>query len=226
MSRIHKSEIPTYNIIIQNIERVFRLMLNCHVIVRVNVHKGNEEEFPVLHKQLRKRWEGQNFEISMKYVNDHNNGCKIACLKDQDKIRYIEKLVKKDNFSSLSLYPKPKLSGCTAIFLNSYVTGTEGELYKHWVDVGKLERAIGNIFDNNRNISLISEYVLGTDMFSDKKCLSCSFFPICDGGCNLRRLNFKQNNIKYDVCPIREEDFGTILDLYYNQKFPTQSISQ
>lgn len=148
----------------------------------------------------------------MQAAIDHGNGCKVACFKNKEKILYTEYLVKQNKLTNLSLYPSPKLSGCTATFDNAYVIGVEGELYKCWVDVGKKERTVGNIFSKEQNTSLLSEYMVGTDMFTDNKCLNCTFLPICNGGCGLRRLEYKQSGTEYDVCPIDTKDFGKLLD--------------
>lgn len=217
-SRIHKNGQPTYDVILNNIENVFRFIPNCHVIVRMNVHAENENDFPFLYKELSQRWGNQNYSVQMKYVNDHDNGCKVACLKNRNKIFYAQKLYNEHNFKNINFYPTPKIGGCAATQANSFVIGTEGEIYKCWVDVGKQEKIVGNIFSNNFNMSLISEYILGTDMFNDQKCLKCILLPICDGGCNLRRLDYKMSMKHYDNCPIDPNYLDALLDSFYETK--------
>lgn len=218
-SRLHKAGLPTYDVIMDNIDLLFRIHPTCHVVIRVNIHKENQNDFPLLCEEIQNRWERyNNYTISMHYANDHGNGCKVACFKNKEKILYTEYLVKQNKLTNLSLYPSPKLSGCTATFDNAYVIGVEGELYKCWVDVGKKERTVGNIFSKEQNTSLLSEYMVGTDMFTDNKCLNCTFLPICNGGCGLRRLEYKQSGTEYDVCPIDTKDFGKLLDLHYTAK--------
>lgn len=217
-SRIHKSGFPTYDVILENIEKVFEILPNCHVIIRMNVHAKNEQDFPLLHREFKSRWKNQNYSIIMKYANDHNNGCRVECFKDKDKIFYAKKLYEKYNFTDFDLYPKFQLGGCTATYLNSFVIGPEGYIYKCWVDVGKKERKIGDIFTKKYNLDLLSEYIVGTDMFSDPKCLDCLLLPVCDGGCNIKRLNYKLNNIPYDLCPIDIENLNVLFDLFYEQQ--------
>lgn len=55
-------------------------------------------------------------------------------------------------------------------------------------------------------------------MFSDRKCHDCAFLPICDGGCVVRRYNKLHDGADYDPCPLSEEDFYTLLDMYIKQK--------
>ena len=68
----------------------------------------------------------------------------------------------------------------------------------------------------------MSEYIMGTDMFSDPKCLDCLLLPICDGGCNLRRLDYKLKKIPYDVCPIDIENLDILFDMFYEQQLKTK----
>lgn len=39
--------------------------------------------------------------------------------------------------------------------------------------------------------------------------------PICDGGCIVRRYNQKHYNVPYDPCPINEDDFLSLMEIYY-----------
>ena len=55
-------------------------------------------------------------------------------------------------------------------------------------------------------------------MFSDRKCHDCAFLPICDGACVVRRYNILHDGADYDPCPLSEEDFYTLLDMYIKQK--------
>lgn len=41
------------------------------------------------------------------------------------------------------------------------------------------------------------------------------FMPICDGGCIVRRYNQKHYNVPYDPCPINEDDFLSLMEIYF-----------
>lgn len=73
---------------------------------------------------------------------------------------------------------------CTAHFENSFVIDLQGYLYKCWVDVGQPQSAIGNLKEGITNRKQVCKYMIGTDKFSDPKCLDCSLLPICDEGCS------------------------------------------
>lgn len=217
-SRIHKNGTPTFDIILNNVENIFRIIPKCHVIIRMNTHIENEEDFPLLYEMLTKRWGNQNYSVQMKYVNKHNSGCKIECIKNKNQALHLQKLYRKYNFNNTDLFPSPQIGGCVATQINSFVIGTKGEIYKCWVDVGKKDRVVGNIFSNEYNMTLISEYILGTDMFNDKKCLKCILLPICDGGCNLQRLEHKISGKNFDNCPVDTKKLDMLLDMLYEIK--------
>ncbi len=216
-SRKHKSGQPTYETIIKNIETIFKIMPNCHVIVRINIHEENKDDCPVLYHALKQRWKGQNFSISMKYAIDHGE-CKVPCIKDWGQVKYAKELYEKHGIKEINFYPEGQLGGCTADHNNAFVVGPKGELYKCWVDVGKHEREIGSIYKNEINLSLYSEYLVGTDMFSDSKCLTCFLLLVCDGGCALFRLNNKLTKAPYNVCPVNKDEMPFLLDAFYEQQ--------
>lgn len=214
-SRIHKSGIPTYDIIMNNIENVFRYMPDCHVIVRVNLHSENKDTFPLLYKEMKERWGDQNYSINVAFVNDVNNSCKVACLADKGKISFVRSLYEQYGINDIDVSTQPQIGGCAASCINSYVIGPSGEIYKCWVDVGKKEKVVSNVFDGKLANYILPTYTVGSDMFSDKRCKDCVFMPICDGGCIERRYTQNHNKISYDPCPIDEDDFLSLIELYY-----------
>ena len=216
-SRVHKSGCSTFNTIINNVENVFELIPQCHVIIRMNVHANNEKDFPLLYEYLKLRWGNQKYSINMKYANNHN-GCKVECFKDRDKIFYAKKLYEENKIDNIRFYPNAKIGGCAATYINTFVIDPEGYIYKCWVDVGKSERRIGDVFTKKFDFLLLSEYMVGTDMFNDEKCLNCILFPVCDGGCNLQRMNYKLYGNSYDVCPINPKNLDVLFDMFYEQK--------
>ncbi len=216
-SRKHKSGIPTFNIIVENIDILTEIIPECHVKIRINLHKENEKDFHQLYSMLSKRWEHKNLSIHMAIVADHG-GCKVKCLKHKERITFFKNLHFKYGIKDVKFYLEPKDIGCTADYINSFVVGPSGELYKCWVDLGKEDRIVGNIFSDEYNYSILSEYMVGTDMFNDSKCKECTLFPVCDGGCSLFRYEHKLNGTDYDVCPINFEDLPKLLEMHYEQE--------
>jgi len=214
-SRIHKSGIDTYDVIITNIERVFRIMPECKVIVRVNVHSKNRDNFLPLYSELSEKWGNNNYVINLMYANEIDQACNVACLDNKSKFSFAYHLYKEGKISNLGMMVKPQKGGCVASFINSFIIGPKGELYKCWVDVGKKEKEIGNIWGEMYKNSIAYSYVVGSDMFSDEKCRKCSLSPLCDGGCPARRFLQKHNGLDYNPCPIAENDFNLYLDYLY-----------
>lgn len=217
-SRRHKLGIPTFDIILENIENVFTYIPSCHVTVRVNLREENKYQFPSLYKNLRQRWKGQNYSVDLAFVNDVNSSCNVACLPNRGKVSLLKELSKKFGIDDIQTTIAPQVGGCTATCVNSVIIGPEGEIYKCWVDVGKPQKVVDSIFENKVRNYILPSYIVGADMFSDRKCHDCAFLPICDGGCVVRRYNKLHDGADYDPCPLSEEDFYTLLDMYIKQK--------
>ena len=64
----------------------------------------------------------------------------------------------------------------------------------------------------------MSEFIQGSDKFSDSKGLNCRFLPVCDGGCNLYRVNYKSNKKPYDICQYDDEGMINFLEEYTVKK--------
>jgi uncharacterized protein len=215
-SRKHKSGVPTYDKIINNIENLVKIAPECHVNIRVNIHEDNKEDFPILYNTLSDKWKHNNVNVNMVFTEDFGN-CKVKCLSKKEYVDFYKNLKNSHDIKEVSFYPKPKDIGCTVDYTNSCIVGPTGDLYKCWVDLGKEDRIIGNIFSNERNYAILSEYIIGTDIFNDPKCKDCLLFPICDGGCSLFRYEHKLNGTEYNVCPINFEDLPKLLELHYEQ---------
>ena len=216
-SRIHKSGIPTYQKILENIDSALLILVGTHINIRVNIHKKNAEDFPKLYRELSDRWKNKNITISPSFTTDHG-GCKVKCLKHSERVGFYRDLYFNHNIKNINFYLTRKSVACTADFDNTFIIGPEGELYKCWVDLGKEDRVIGTIFSSDFNQNILAEYMMGTDMFNDSKCKECVLFPLCDGGCNLFRYEHKLYGTEYNVCPIDINDLATLLELHYEQQ--------
>lgn len=217
-SRPHKTGKPTFCKILENVDYLLNDFPECRVKIRINIHKGNQKEFTELVRLLDQRWSGLNYGVFPSYVTEYQN-CKVECIKLNERIAFLENLSHNKDFKEeINFYPKNKAVGCTATGAKNFVIGVDGEIYKCWVDVGKPEKVVGTIDNPYQNITLMSKYIVGSDMFSDKKCLECFLFPICDGGCNLVRFNNeKTGRIDQNLCPIDSGDMGKLLELHYER---------
>ena len=160
-SRRHKLGIPTFDIILENIENVFTYIPSCHVTVRVNLREENKYQFPSLYKNLRQRWKGQNYSVDLAFVNDVNSSCNVACLPNRGKVSLLKELSKKFGIDDIQTTIAPQVGGCTATCVNSVIIGPEGEIYKCWVDVGKPQKVVDSIFENKVRNYILPSYIVG-----------------------------------------------------------------
>ncbi|WP_305141279.1 radical SAM/SPASM domain-containing protein [uncultured Muribaculum sp.] len=213
-SRILKNGGNSYERIINNIDMVTRVMPDCLVVVRTNVHEGNKDEFGSIYKDFCMRWEGKKVRLFPAFVMPNSN-CKVSCCTPQDKTDFFLNLKRKEDIQSINFIPRHNVGSCSATSENSYVIAPDGYLYKCWNDIGIKDRSVGNVFDGVTNNTLIAKYMVGSDKYSDTQCISCSLFPICDGGCNRHRLDNEGQDVKYPLCPFTEEGVADYLYEHY-----------
>lgn len=213
LSRLSKMGQPTYDTIIANVDTAVDLLPETHITIRTNIHKNNMGSISELYKNLSKRWANKNVSISLAYTVS-NEKCNVPCMKNREQLQFAIDLLEKYKLNIVNFYPKAhNCLTCTAVFNNAFVIGPDGELYKCWTDLGKKDKTIGSIFNKSLNLNLMAEYVIGTDKFSDTKCLNCKLFPVCDGGCGIYRLENKIHNTEYNNCPIESDDIYKIFNL-------------
>ena len=87
-SRILKNGGNSYERIINNIDMVTRVMPDCLVVVRTNVHEGNKDEFGSIYKDFCMRWEGKKVRLFPAFVMPNSN-CKVSCCTPQDKTDFL-----------------------------------------------------------------------------------------------------------------------------------------
>ena len=216
-NRVHKSGIPTYTKIVNNIDMIVEEIPDCKVGVRVNIHNDNKEDYPKIYKELSERWKDKNCVIYPAFVLPQSSGCNVSCLSTQEKAQFYVDLYSKYEMKNIDFKPSLSLGSCSAIYENHYVIDPEGFLHKCWADIGIPERAIGDIETGIQKWDYVSEYTVSTDKFNDSKCLKCKIFPICEGGCNRFRLEYKEYGTAYNVCPIDEDGLAQYIEIIYEQ---------
>lgn len=217
VNRVHKSGKHTYQTIISNIDMIVTEMPECHVGIRVNIHNENKDDYPLIYNELTERWRGKNCKIYPAFVLPQSNGCGVSCLSSKEKALFYIDLYRKFGFENLDFKPSLNLGSCSAIYDKSYIIDPIGNLYKCWADFGFDDRIIGNIEGGINKWDYISEYAINSDKFVDNKCLQCSIFPVCEGGCNRFRIDSKLYGIPYDVCPVDKNGLIGYLEIIYEQ---------
>lgn len=222
-TRILKNGKGTFEQIIKNIDIALELMPNCTIGVRTNIGKKNKEEYSEIYDILSKRWKNKNVNIYYAFILNNSTiprmeGGSSVELNTREKCNFILSLEKKGVITYKSLFPKIDCGIRTCTDSSAFVIDPEGLLYKCWADVGIKNRSIGTLETGFNNFDIISELVQGSDKFSDSKCLKCKFLPVCDGGCNLYRVNYKKRLIPYDICQYDDEGMKNFLEEYTLKK--------
>lgn len=213
-SRILKNGGKSYRRIISNIDMITKMMPECLVVVRTNVHDGNKNEFGTIYKEFCERWKNDNVKILPAFVVPNSN-CKVTCCTPHEKSAFFVDLKQKEHINNIDFVPKHKIGTCSTTSENSYIISPDGNLYKCWNDIGIENRRIGNIFNGISNNTLIAQYMIGSDKFKDHQCIECSMFPICDGGCNRQRMDSQEQSHKHSPCPFTEDGIANYLYEHY-----------
>jgi radical SAM additional 4Fe4S-binding domain len=213
--RPHKTNMDSFERISKNLSKLHQICPDIELHVRVNIDKDNADDFFKLNNYLHEMISSTNFFAYPAYVTDFNP-CKVSfCMMNRvEQTEFVLQNSNKYPFAKF-YYPITKLGECTARFMNSYVMGPEGELYKCWCDVGDASKVIGNLKNGITNSDLYTTYMCDSDPLNDEKCLSCSCFPICNGGCAFRRLKNKISEKKDDLCTIQKGYMDSFIKLYY-----------
>jgi uncharacterized protein len=217
VNRIHKSGVPTYKRIIENIDMIVEKMPECQVGVRVNIHNDNKSDFPLIHSELSERWRGKNCMVYPAFVLPQG-GCNTPCLSTTEKNDFCMDLYHKYNFKQMRFDPYLQLGTCSAIYENHYVIDPAGNLFKCWADFGFDDRKIGDLKSGISNWKFVSEYMVNSDKFVDEKCSACRLFTICDGGCNRFRIEKNYFGAPCNVCQIDEKGLAGYLEIIYEQR--------
>ena len=220
--RFQKNGAPTYDKILENIDRVMASDFKGMVHIRVNVDARNDEEYYTVYKLMRERYPkdyGSRISVYPGFVkgDDHpDHSCFFEPIQQGE---FIAKMVSKYGVSPLSLYPTRGHIGCTLTRRNAYVIGPDGEMYKCWDDVGLEEKVVGHISRfNDWNMALIAEGMTGCSYLDDPECRACYFCPVCNGGCHRIRQKNLHAEVKHSSCTYFKGNLENLLELYYEQK--------
>ena len=215
-TRILKNGKGTFDRIIHNIDLAVEYMPNCTIGVRTNIGIHNKDEYSEIYKIFSERWKGKNVNVYYAFIlnnslEEKKDNSSVE-LSTREKCNFLLSLAKGGVISSSNLYPKVDCNSCTCTDMSAYVIDPNGYIYKCWADVGIKKRAVGNLDEGLKNFDIISEFVQGSDKFSDPKCNNCRYMPICDGGCNLYRVKSKRNGIPYEVCQYDDQGMQAFLE--------------
>jgi uncharacterized protein len=218
--RPHAIQGESYGVIMANLDRLLRRWPG-RLNLQVNVDRSNLEQFVQVRRQLRQRFAGRNFGVYARAVADGPRRnpeaqyeCSTAELDD-----FFLGLYRATADLGQELYPSSRAFGCTATRRHAFVIGPAGEVYKCCHDVGNSDMEVGSIVsEQGWNLSLISRYMVGTDVFADETCRACFFLPVCSGGCPHFRLRRQLRGEDFDTCMTLKNRFTEFLELRHLKK--------
>lgn len=213
---------PTYDVVMENIDNLMSSNWSGELRLRLNVDESNSYNYAKFHRFIENKFPdkfGNKIFVYpgfITYCQNTNYNCQLNYSKKAD---FLLNLARHHNIIALPVFPRMELGGCTLTTRNYYVIGTEGELYKCWVDLGTKSEVIGNIKDmTNWNMSLVAEGMLNASHFEDENCKKCFYLPICDGGCAKIRMYNKRDGGERDLCSYFKKNIKEFLEVYYEHK--------
>ncbi len=230
--RYKHNKCGSFDVIINNIEKLLLNLNDTDVVVRVNIDKNTIDDYGKIAKFFAERFSGHlnHLRIYPGYirVEDEERGCwNCNSILNQDKYLFFDKMA--DAYGvPVNWMPQRATKGCGATSLHSYIIGPEGDMYKCWNDFGDKKRCIGNIADDQLkgNTRLMMRYLAMGIGLDTAECCECNLLPVCSTGCPWERISNVYDNKHFDLCTMAksEEILSQCMDKFLEEK-ELQSIS-
>lgn len=199
----------TFTKTIENIDLLVSSAPEIRVVVRVNMNKGNFEEFVELYGYITERYKDfPQVSIYPAFVTAssfESNEIQSILFTRQEKSRFIRDLYnEKGIMTYLCQYPNSTFMECSTRNKKTYAIDPEGYLYKCWEIIGDQKYAIGKLSVDGGietvDWTILNRYLYGSDPLDDKICTKCPYLPICFGGCPHKRIENEYIGKRYDIC--------------------------
>lgn len=210
---------PTFDKIIENIDKIKNRNNDYSILIRVNIDETNASNFIDTYKFLYNRYKGK-IDVAPGFISNESNCTAADCVFDREKkAKFLLEQYRKYGLNLMGLYPSESRYECPIRNPFHLVIGPEGEIYKCWNDVGNKEKVVGSLIDKeNVNHRLLTRYYTAGDALEDPQCRDCFHFPICGGGCPYTRIENEFGKDKTDVCDYMKEHLLDFLELHYEYK--------
>lgn len=219
---LHNGE-GSFDKILENISTLNKLEPSIEVALRINVDMENSSDYGEAYWFLRERFKDK-LHIYPGFVDDYTYGCSSVnnCIMDRrNRGEFILNNYYRNQIYSNLLLPVYNINSCMVRYLNSYVVGPHGDIYKCLSNIGVEEMQIGNINNHDQlmtNKDLLVAYLKGDDYIENQKCNSCELFTICDGGCPYLVMMRKDHIRKYDNCHVAKGRLEEFIDAHIDSK--------
>ena len=219
---------PTFGRIMDNVGRLVEEMpTDFQISLRININRDNENDFIVMHDQVRKRFGSDRVTVYPGFIREDCKDGSRLCYKSltgKAMFDFYRRLDAKG--AAVDFYPKKKVKGCMVCRNNAFIIGPAGEMYKCWNDFNHEEKIVGYIQGKKiTNATLLDRYGYEATLYSDPKCKECMMFPICDGGCGWMRNKNVFEGKEYNLCTYLTDRSCLEECLLKNHKTGADSIS-
>lgn len=217
--RVYKNGRGTYEIILDNLQKLVVSGLKENVTVRINLDEDNIHDAEKMLAALKPYAGSVYFGYLMTYKGK-NEEYRNECFKNDC---YAAVSVKKlyDIYSKLGFdVPQEfgKKTPCQMNSQNTYVVDCNMDVYKCELVIGHKECAVG-VLDENGEIHLNGNYYkqMTYSPLKIEKCRDCKMLPMCGGGCPAREyvnLGRKDGNLLVGECMASESALTEYLTDY------------
>jgi uncharacterized protein len=182
----------TYDVIMSNLKEVADII---SIMLRVNVDKTTTtEDIVSLLADLKEQGLKDKISVYFGNIETMTDVCQNVAESCYDTQNFSQKEIEFFQTALDMDYRVQKLpiqlnAVCGAVALNSYLIDPEGLLYKCWNDVGRKEKAYGDV---KTPFSLFHPNLypwISHNPFKRKECAECNILPICMGGCPYPKVN-------------------------------------
>lgn len=186
------------------IELVDQLLNFVHVDIRFNIDKNNRADLiPFVHFIKGKGWFDRRYRAVLQPAcisgytekasflkTEQLNDREFEALKDEALKHLADSEIQQSEIPDY--FPYPKNYVCAALARNSNVLGAEGLVYKCGLQVGEVVNAVGKLTETGVEYNGNIEWWNNFNPCKAPTCSSCSFLPICFGGCAKKHLDHDQ----------------------------------
>ncbi|MCL2398666.1 MAG: radical SAM protein [Defluviitaleaceae bacterium] len=209
----------TFDIIVKNIKNMKEII---KPFIRINVDKTNLDSLDELLLYFAQE-NMKDIEISIKaVVSSESNPVDDDVIDDIsfsniliEKAKLVRKLGLKDsilhNFENFD----PKF--CIVDLDSQFIVTPEGNIYKCGESYEDGDMGCVGLLKDDGNLDIEREKraIWDKDPFSDKECLECVIFPLCMGGCQMKKVVKKK-----DWCAgVIKNNLSDLIGLYYEDNY-------
>lgn len=222
--RFFKGGRPSFEIVRNNIDH-FLEETDLRMTIQVTVDRNNTTAYEELLEEFGQRYstyiEQKRLQIGCNPVqnrtgfDDKTGSCFSQDEIAGEKIACLENGVANDKTPGL-----PQLSlPCMYRSAGQYAIDPEGNIYRCLEHLGDKSKSVGNVVTGRMSLNALARTTFENDPFDDSRCLECSVFPVCGGGCPIDRQKALNSGNADTCCSLYKKHLPNFLPALYNRYF-------